>query len=72
MSVISQNKYGFLICSKSYFHRIYDIASSENFPERRIVLKESFFDIRTPFFTDSQAKKYGETLLLENVKEVDL
>lgn len=72
MSVISQNEYGFLICSKLYFHRIYDTVSSKNFPERRIVLKESFFDIRTPFFTDSKAKKYGQSLLLENINEVNL
>lgn len=71
MSVISQNEHGFLICCKSYFDRIYNIASSGNFTERHIVLNELFFDIRTPFFTDSKANKYGQTLLSGNINEVD-
>lgn len=72
MSVIFQNEHGFLICSKSYFDGIYDIGSSGNFTDRRIVINKCFFDIRTPFFTDSKAKKYGQTLLSGNINKVDL
>lgn len=60
MSVLYENDHGWIISCENYFNKIYELCKTESFSEKQVKFRDVYFDIKTPFYTDTMSKKIGQ------------